>query len=95
MIGEVGEVADEMQRWVDGHACDGFIFQPTHLPGGFDEDLRAQGDAALFDMLEEYSIVRDRKPIMGIDWSRAAFLDGDNPGSAPPPQSPWPATRPT
>ena len=55
-------------------------------PGGFDEDLRAQGDASLFDMLEEYSIVRDRKPMMGINWPRAAFLDGDNPGSAPPPQ---------
>lgn len=37
MIGSVCEVADEIQRWVDEFACDGFIIQPTHLPGGLDE----------------------------------------------------------
>ena len=33
MRGSVTEVADEMQTWFEGHACDGFIFQPMTMPG--------------------------------------------------------------
>lgn len=33
MRGSVMEVADEMQSWFEGRACDGFIFQPMTMPG--------------------------------------------------------------
>ena len=31
---ELSGVADEMQSWFDGHAVDGFLIQPSTLPGG-------------------------------------------------------------
>ncbi len=37
MIGSATEVADEMQRWFEMYACDGFILQPSYLPGELDE----------------------------------------------------------
>jgi len=37
MIGSFKSVADQMQHWFEHGACDGFIFQPPHLPGGLDE----------------------------------------------------------
>jgi alkanesulfonate monooxygenase SsuD/methylene tetrahydromethanopterin reductase-like flavin-dependent oxidoreductase (luciferase family) len=37
MIGSTMQVADEMQRWFDANACDGFIMQPSYLPGELDE----------------------------------------------------------
>jgi alkanesulfonate monooxygenase len=37
MIGSTIEVADEMQRWFEAGACDGFIMQPSYLPGELDE----------------------------------------------------------
>ena len=37
MIGSAVEVADEMQRWFEMDACDGFILQPSYLPGELDE----------------------------------------------------------
>ncbi|MGE3248565.1 MAG: nitrilotriacetate monooxygenase, partial [Beijerinckiaceae bacterium] len=35
--GSVTEVADEMQAWFEGHACDGFIFQPLTMPGDLND----------------------------------------------------------
>jgi FMN-dependent oxidoreductase (nitrilotriacetate monooxygenase family) len=37
MIGSVKDVADEMQQWFEAGACDGFILQPSYLPGELDE----------------------------------------------------------
>lgn len=37
LIGSVAEVADAMQAWFDGGACDGFILQPSHMPGNLDD----------------------------------------------------------
>ena len=37
MIGSVGDVADEMEQWFRAGACDGFILQPSYLPGELDE----------------------------------------------------------
>jgi alkanesulfonate monooxygenase len=31
--GSVMQVADQMQEWFDNHACDGFILQPSYMPG--------------------------------------------------------------
>jgi FMN-dependent oxidoreductase (nitrilotriacetate monooxygenase family) len=33
LIGSVTQVADTMQEWFMNHACDGFILQPSYLPG--------------------------------------------------------------
>jgi alkanesulfonate monooxygenase len=37
LIGSVTQVADTMQEWFEGGACDGFILQPSYLPGELDE----------------------------------------------------------
>ena len=37
LVGSVMQVADEMQRWFQAGACDGFILQPSHMPGNLDD----------------------------------------------------------
>lgn len=37
MIGSVKDVADQMEHWFRVGACDGFILQPSYLPGELDE----------------------------------------------------------
>jgi len=37
LIGSVSRVADTMQEWFEAGACDGFILQPSYLPGELDE----------------------------------------------------------
>lgn len=37
LVGSVTEVADTMQQWFAASACDGFILQPSYLPGELDE----------------------------------------------------------
>ena len=36
VVGTPGQVADEMQRWLDAGACDGFNILAPHHPGGLD-----------------------------------------------------------
>lgn len=37
VIGTPEQVADEIERWVDGGAADGFNLMPPTLPGGIEE----------------------------------------------------------
>lgn len=37
LVGSVTEVADTMQQWFAANACDGFILQPSYLPGELNE----------------------------------------------------------
>lgn len=37
MVGSASKIADEMQRWYDANACDGFIITPSTMPGEFDD----------------------------------------------------------
>jgi alkanesulfonate monooxygenase SsuD/methylene tetrahydromethanopterin reductase-like flavin-dependent oxidoreductase (luciferase family) len=37
LIGSVSQVADIMQEWFENEACDGFILQPSYLPGELNE----------------------------------------------------------
>ncbi len=37
VVGTPAMIADEMQTWFDGHAVDGFLIQPSTLPGGLDD----------------------------------------------------------
>ncbi len=39
-IGSVNEVADRMAKWFEMGACDGFILQPSYLPGELDDIAR-------------------------------------------------------
>jgi FMN-dependent oxidoreductase (nitrilotriacetate monooxygenase family) len=37
MVGTPGTIADEMEEWLLGEACDGFTVQFPYLPGGLDD----------------------------------------------------------
>jgi N-acetyl-S-(2-succino)cysteine monooxygenase len=37
LIGTPDEVADELERWVDEDAADGFVVMPPRLPGSLDD----------------------------------------------------------
>ena len=39
-IGGPKEIADKMEEWFVGEACDGFVIGPTHLPGTFEDFVR-------------------------------------------------------
>jgi FMN-dependent oxidoreductase (nitrilotriacetate monooxygenase family) len=39
-VGTPDRVADQMQEWFAGGACDGFVLAATHLPGAFEEFVR-------------------------------------------------------
>jgi FMN-dependent oxidoreductase (nitrilotriacetate monooxygenase family) len=41
MIGSATEIADNMERWMDAGASDGFMIQATHVPGAFEDFARA------------------------------------------------------
>ena len=37
LIGSPSDIADDMEEWFRGHGVDGFLFHPSHLPGGLDD----------------------------------------------------------
>ncbi|WP_431283645.1 LLM class flavin-dependent oxidoreductase [Humitalea sp. 24SJ18S-53] len=37
MVGTPATIADEMETWLDGHACDGFNIMFPYVPGGLDD----------------------------------------------------------
>ena len=40
MVGGPKEVADQMEEWFAGGACDGFVIGATHIPGSFEDFAR-------------------------------------------------------
>jgi hypothetical protein len=40
VVGDPGQIADEMELWFTGRAADGFNIYPPYLPGGL-EDFNA------------------------------------------------------
>jgi FMN-dependent oxidoreductase (nitrilotriacetate monooxygenase family) len=40
MIGSASDIADNMERWMDEGAADGFMIQATHVPGAFEDFAR-------------------------------------------------------
>ena len=40
MVGTPATIADMMQEWQEGGACDGFLAVPTHFPGGVEDFTR-------------------------------------------------------
>jgi FMN-dependent oxidoreductase (nitrilotriacetate monooxygenase family) len=39
-VGTATEVADQMEEWFDGDACDGFVIAATHVPGAYEDMVR-------------------------------------------------------
>ncbi len=37
LVGTPVEVVDDMEKWFRGYGVDGFLFHPSHLPGGLDD----------------------------------------------------------
>ena len=37
LVGTASQIADDMQNWFVNHGCDGFLIQPSHLPGGLND----------------------------------------------------------
>lgn len=39
-VGTPARVADQMERWFTGRACDGFVLAATHMPGAYEDFVR-------------------------------------------------------
>ena len=37
IVGSAGQIADQMEEWFLNRGCDGFLIQPSYLPGGLDD----------------------------------------------------------
>jgi alkanesulfonate monooxygenase len=53
LVGTAESIADEMEAWFLGHGCDGFLIQPSHLPGGLDDFV-----AGVVPVLQERGLFR-------------------------------------
>lgn len=54
-VGTGREVADQMQEWFDGGACDGFVIAATHSPGAYEDVVRL-----VVPELQRRRVFRDR-----------------------------------
>jgi len=48
-------VADQMEAWFDGGACDGFVLAATHCPGAYEDVVRL-----VVPELQRRGVFRDR-----------------------------------
>jgi alkanesulfonate monooxygenase SsuD/methylene tetrahydromethanopterin reductase-like flavin-dependent oxidoreductase (luciferase family) len=39
-VGTPTQVADQMEAWFSGQACDGFVIAATHMPGAYEDVVR-------------------------------------------------------
>ena len=54
-VGTAPEVADQMEEWFTGDACDGFVIAATHVPGAYEDVVRM-----VIPELQRRGIFRDR-----------------------------------
>jgi FMN-dependent oxidoreductase (nitrilotriacetate monooxygenase family) len=54
-VGTGPEVADQMEEWFDGDACDGFVIAATHVPGAYEDVVRL-----VVPELQRRGVFRDR-----------------------------------
>ena len=40
LVGTATEIADQMEEWFHGDACDGFVIAATHVPGAYEDVVR-------------------------------------------------------
>jgi alkanesulfonate monooxygenase len=75
VIGSPSEIADDMEEWFRGYGVDGFLFHPSHLPGGLDDfvalvipELQSRG---LFRAEYEGTTLREN---MGLERPKSRYL---------------------
>jgi FMN-dependent oxidoreductase (nitrilotriacetate monooxygenase family) len=39
-VGTASDIADQMEEWFQGNACDGFVIAATHVPGAYEDVVR-------------------------------------------------------
>jgi alkanesulfonate monooxygenase SsuD/methylene tetrahydromethanopterin reductase-like flavin-dependent oxidoreductase (luciferase family) len=39
-VGTAAKIADQMEEWFEGGACDGFVLAATHMPGAYEDFVR-------------------------------------------------------
>jgi FMN-dependent oxidoreductase (nitrilotriacetate monooxygenase family) len=54
-VGTGPEVADQMEQWFEGDACDGFVIAATHVPGAYEDVVRL-----VVPELQQRGVFRDR-----------------------------------
>jgi FMN-dependent oxidoreductase (nitrilotriacetate monooxygenase family) len=54
-VGTAADVADQMQEWFEGGACDGFVIAATHVPGSYDDVVHL-----VVPELQRRGVFRDR-----------------------------------
>jgi FMN-dependent oxidoreductase (nitrilotriacetate monooxygenase family) len=54
-VGTGPEIADQMEEWFDGDACDGFVIAATHSPGAYEDAVRL-----VVPELQRRGVFRDR-----------------------------------
>jgi FMN-dependent oxidoreductase (nitrilotriacetate monooxygenase family) len=54
-VGTAAAVADQMEEWFDGDACDGFVIAATHVPGAYEDMVRL-----VVPELQRRGVFRDR-----------------------------------
>jgi FMN-dependent oxidoreductase (nitrilotriacetate monooxygenase family) len=54
-VGTGPEVADQMEEWFQGDACDGFVIAATHVPGAYEDVVRL-----VVPELQRRGVFRDR-----------------------------------
>jgi alkanesulfonate monooxygenase SsuD/methylene tetrahydromethanopterin reductase-like flavin-dependent oxidoreductase (luciferase family) len=54
-VGTGTEVADQMEEWFEGDACDGFVIAATHSPGAYEDVVRL-----VVPELQRRGVFRDR-----------------------------------
>jgi len=54
-VGTGQEVADQMEEWFSGDACDGFVIAATHIPGAYEDVVRL-----VIPELQRRGLFRDR-----------------------------------
>ena len=54
-VGTATAVADQMEEWFDGDACDGFVIAATHVPGAYEDVVRL-----VVPELQRRGVFRDR-----------------------------------
>jgi alkanesulfonate monooxygenase SsuD/methylene tetrahydromethanopterin reductase-like flavin-dependent oxidoreductase (luciferase family) len=54
-VGTATDVADQMEEWFTGDACDGFVIAATHVPGAYEDVVRL-----VVPELQRRQVFRDR-----------------------------------
>src|SRR5437763_11534735 len=79
LIGSPSEIADSMEEWFRGYGVDGFLFHPSHLPGGIDDfvalvipELQSRG---LFRAEYEGATLREN---MGLERPKSQYHTASN-----------------